>query len=76
MRDGTTKVVPGQDPLPADLSVLKLSIPVAMGYIPLGMAFGFLLAQAGGAWWLAPLMSLFIYAGAAQFMVVPMLSDT
>ena len=74
MQDGTTKVVPGQDPAPADLSVLKLSIPVAMGYIPLGMAFGFLLAQAGGAWWLAPLMSLFIYAGAAQFMVVPMLA--
>lgn len=60
---------------PGDLSILKLSIPVAMGYIPLGMAFGFLLAQAGGAWWLAPLMSLFIYAGAAQFMVVPMLAS-
>lgn len=46
-----------------------------MGYIPLGMAFGFLLTQAGAAWWLAPVMSLFIYAGAAQFMVVPMLAS-
>ncbi|MDO4906132.1 MAG: AzlC family ABC transporter permease [Lautropia sp.] len=45
-----------------------------MGYIPLGMAFGFLLTQAGAAWWLAPLMSLFVYAGAAQFMVIPMLA--
>ena len=34
------------------------------------------LSPASGAWWLAPLMSLFIHAGAAQFMVVPMLSDT
>ncbi len=61
-------------PAPAEPSILKLSIPVAMGYIPLGMAFGFLLTQAGAAWWLAPLMSLFVYAGAAQFMVVPMLA--
>lgn len=58
----------------AELSVFKLSIPVAMGYIPLGIAFGFLLTQAGAAWWLAPVMSLFIYAGAAQFMLVPMLA--
>jgi predicted branched-subunit amino acid permease len=29
-------------PLPA-LSVLTLSVPVAMGYVPLGMVFGFFL---------------------------------
>ena len=54
------------------LSVFRLSVPVAMGYIPLGIAFGFLMAQAGAAWWVAPLMSLLVYAGAAQFMAVPM----
>jgi azlC-like len=43
-----------------------------MGYIPLGIAFGFLMAQAGAAWWVVPLMSLLVYAGAAQFMAVPM----
>jgi 4-azaleucine resistance transporter AzlC len=56
------------------LSTLALSIPVAMGYVPLGMVFGFLLAQAGAAWWLAPFASLFVFAGAAQFMAVPMLA--
>lgn len=65
---------PSTTPQPV-ASIFKLSIPVAMGYIPLGMAFGFLLTQAGAAWWLAPVMSLFIYAGAAQFMVVPMLAS-
>lgn len=45
-----------------------------MGYIPLGMAFGFLMAQAGAVWWIAPVMSILVYAGAAQFMVVPMLA--
>lgn len=52
----------------------SLSLPVAMGYLPLGAVFGFLLVQAGAAWWLGPLASLFVFAGAAQFMVVPMLA--
>lgn len=52
----------------------SLTVPVAMGYIPLGMVFGFLFVQAGGSWWLATLSSLLIYAGAAQFMMVPMLA--
>jgi 4-azaleucine resistance transporter AzlC len=57
-----------------DLSVLSLTAPVAMGYIPLGMVFGFLFVQAGAAWWLAVLASLLVYAGAAQYMMIPMLA--
>lgn len=53
---------------------LTLSFPVAMGYIPLGMVFGFLFVQAGAPWWLALLASLFIYAGASQFAMIPMLA--
>jgi 4-azaleucine resistance transporter AzlC len=41
-----------------------------LGYITLGTAFGLYLVTAGLAWWLAPLMSLVIYAGAAQFVAV------
>ena len=48
-------------------------MPVAMGSIPLGIVFGFLFVQAGAAWWLASLASLLIYAGAAQYMMVPMI---
>jgi len=55
-------------------SVLSLSIPVAMGYVPLGMVFGFLFVQAGAVWWLALLASVLVFAGAAQFMMVPMLA--
>jgi len=54
--------------------LLPLSVPVAMGYVPLGMVFGFLMVQAGGAWWLALLSSLFVFAGAAQFMAIPLLA--
>ena len=54
--------------------VVAYSLPVAMGYIPLGFAFGFLLVQAGGPWWLSLVMSIPIYAGAAQFMAIPLLA--
>lgn len=54
--------------------MLTLSAPVAMGYIPLGMVFGFLFVQAGAAWWLAILASLVVFAGAAQYMMIPMIA--
>lgn len=56
------------------ISVLSLSVPVAMGYVPLGMVFGFLFVQAGATLWLALLASVLVFAGAAQFMMVPMLA--
>lgn len=45
-----------------------------MGYVPLGMVFGFLFVQAGAPWWLAITASVMVFAGAAQFMMVPMLT--
>src|SRR5690554_8234002 len=56
------------------LSVTSLTAPVAMGYIPLGIVFGFLFVQAGGDWFMAMLVSLVVYAGAAQYMMVPMVA--
>src|SRR3546814_19055423 len=49
-------------------------MPVAMGYIPLGMVFGFLFVQAGATAWLAILASILVYAGAAQYMMIPMMA--
>ncbi len=53
---------------------LKTTIPVFLGYIPLGMAFGFLFDGAGYHWIYAFLMSLFVYAGSAQFLAVALLA--
>ncbi len=58
----------------APYSALSLTAPVAMGYIPLGTVFGFLFVQAGAQWWLAILASVFVYAGAAQYMMIPMIA--
>jgi len=54
--------------------VLRSSLPVAFGYVPLGMAFGVLMTNLGYGWWWAPLMGVVIYAGSAQFLAVALLS--
>ena len=52
---------------PVFLAAFKYSIPVLLGYVTIGIAFGLLLAEAGYPWWLSLVMSLWMYAGAAQF---------
>lgn len=41
-----------------------------MGYAVLGFAFGLLLVSFDYSWYLAPIMSIFIYAGALQFVAI------
>jgi len=48
----------------------KYTLPVLFGYITLGIAFGLVLTEDQYPWWLSPVMSVFIYAGAAQFIAV------
>lgn len=56
------------------LTAFRDSIPVMMGYLPLGFVFGFLFAQAGAAAWMAPICSIIVYGGASQYMMVPMVA--
>lgn len=49
---------------------VRLTIPVAMAYIPLGIAFGVLLTASGINWYWAPLSTLLIYAGSIEFLAV------
>ncbi len=53
-------------------SIFKMTIPVLMGYIPLGMAFGLLLSQLLIPWYYAFYMSVFIFAGSGQFLALGM----
>jgi predicted branched-subunit amino acid permease len=48
-------------------AAFQKTVPVMFGYVPIGIAFGFLLTQAGYHWIFAVLMSVFIYSGATQF---------
>jgi len=43
---------------------------VALGLIPLGLAFGLLMTQVGFAWWWTPIFSIVIYAGSMEFLAI------
>jgi len=58
----------------ATRAAFEASVPVLLGYITIGIAFGLLLQRSGQSWWIASVMSLFVYAGAAQFMAVGLLA--
>ncbi len=50
------------------------TLPVLCGYLFLGIAFGLLLQRAGYGWVWALCISLFVYSGALQFVLVGFLS--
>lgn len=52
------------------LSILKITLPVFFGYIAIGIPFGLMLVKNGYPWWLSPIMSLTMYAGAGQYVAV------
>lgn len=53
--------------------VFLKTIPVMMGYLFLGLAFGLLLQKSGFGFWWALLASTVIYAGSIQFVLVSFL---
>ncbi|MCT7655035.1 AzlC family ABC transporter permease [Oceanimonas sp. NS1] len=54
--------------------LVSLTLPVMMGYLPLGAVFGVLWVDAGLTWYWAPLMSVLVYAGAMQYLAVGLLA--
>jgi 4-azaleucine resistance transporter AzlC len=50
------------------------SIPIVVGYLPMGAAYGILARQAGMELFPAVLMSLIVFAGASQFIAVGLLA--
>jgi 4-azaleucine resistance transporter AzlC len=53
----------------------KAALPIVLGYLPVGMAFGILAQKAGLTAFEAGSMSLLVYAGASQFIAVEMISE-
>lgn len=51
-------------------AAFKYSVPVLLGYLTIGIAFGLLTANAGYPWWIALATGLVMYAGAGQFIAV------
>lgn len=56
-------------------AALKATIPVLSGYLVLGIGFGLLCQSSGFPWWTGVLMSLIIYGGSMQFVLVGLLTS-
>ena len=56
-------------------AALPATIPVMLGYISVGIAFGLLLEKSGYSLWWAILMSVAIYAGSMQFIAINLLTS-
>lgn len=54
---------------------VRLTIPVATAYVPLGIAFGVLLVTSGIPWYWAPLSALLIFAGSIEFLGVSLIAS-
>ncbi len=51
----------------------KAALPIVLGYLPVGMAFGLLARKAGLTTYEVALMSMLVYAGASQFLAIEMI---
>lgn len=54
---------------------VQVALPIAIGYIPIAIAFGVIARQAELSLLDSALMSMLVYAGASQFMAVNMLAQ-
>lgn len=52
---------------------MRLTLPVGMAYVPLGIAFGVLLVTSGIRWVWAPLSAMVIFAGSIEFLGVSLI---
>lgn len=51
------------------------SLGVGLGIFPLGIALGVLVIQAGLPWWLAPALSIGVFAGSVELLLVSMIAS-
>lgn len=50
------------------------SLGVGLGIFPLGIALGVLVVQAGLPWWMAPALSIGVFAGSVELLLVSMIA--
>jgi 4-azaleucine resistance transporter AzlC len=63
-----------QNKIKALKAAFPYTVPVLLGYLFIGIAFGMLLEEKGFGWGWALLMSTLIYAGSMQFVTINLLS--
>ena len=56
------------------IKAIRACMPIAVGVVPLGLAFGVLMVQTGFDWWWTPVFSIVIYAGSMEFLAISMVT--
>lgn len=64
-----------QETMDAKSDRIKLSLPIIFGYLPVGLACGLLLVDAGLTWWQVALMSGLVFGGSAQFVAAALIAQ-
>lgn len=54
---------------------VREAVPVVLGYLPIGLAYGVLGSTSGLPFWAIVAMSVVVYAGSAQFIAVSLISQ-
>ena len=63
-----------QQPSASIKSAIDAAWPICLGYFPIGLALGVLAEQVAIPWWAMATMSVFVFAGSAQFICVAMIA--
>lgn len=53
---------------------VQSSLAAGLGLFPLGLAFGLLVISSGLSWWLAPALSIAVFAGSMELLLVALLA--
>lgn len=56
------------------LAGIRLSLAAGLGMFPIGLAFGLLVVQTGLPWWAAPGLSILVFAGSAELLLVGLMA--
>lgn len=54
---------------------VKTSSPIFFGYVSIGIPFGLIVVNSGYPWWIAPLMSLVMFSGTAQYIGIALFAS-
>ena len=53
---------------------VRLSFAAGLGMFPIGIAFGLLVVQTGLPWWVAPGLSIFLFSGSVELLLVGLMA--
>ena len=65
---------PGATPRSEITAGIRASFAAGLGMVPIGIAFGLLVVQTGLPWWVAPGLSIAVFAGSVELLLVGLMA--